>query len=454
MRLVLGIGLMVLVVAGGAGYFWWRYYGPGATGGPKQSGLVDSSPGKVPPAEEVVPITSATVTTRAVKRTIRVVGNLLGQEEVLLAAKIEARIRKVARDVGDRVKPDELLAEMEDRDFKLAKDEADRAVGVDLAKLGLSELPGPGFQINQVPLVLRQKSFQDNSQAKLDRIRRLGQVATREEVQTAETDVEVALSNVRAALLEAQTLLAGVKQRQASQAICAQKISDSRIVAEQLSADRKAAITRADSGGVPATSLEWVVAQRLISEGELARVGTPLFKLVLDNPLKMQAALPERLASQVALGQGVELTVEAWPGVVFRGQVSRVNPTVDQASRTFPIEVTVNNSDRRLRPGMFARAEVVIRASESAVTVPEEALTTFAGVTRIFIENDGMARMLQVRPGARLEVAEAKGGRVSIWVEISPVSGSQVIPRPGDKVAISGLDRLADKTRVRPRAES
>ncbi len=200
---------------------------------------------------------------------------------------------------------------------------------------------------------------------------------------------------------------------------------------------------------LPGVPVEYVVSQRSVTEGEYVRA-TPgsaatLFKLVIDRPLKLQATVPERHRAEARVGQDAEFEVEAYPGQKFRGKVSRVNPSVDRASRTFQFEVLVPNEDRRLGAGSFVKGEVLTHVDPTARTVPEESLVSFAGVTKVFVVRDGRAHEVQVRTGVALDVPGGGGPRG--WVE---VEGDL---RCGDAVVTSGQSQLAEGTPVRVRQE-
>jgi membrane fusion protein (multidrug efflux system) len=176
------------------------------------------------------------------------------------------------------------------------------------------------------------------------------------------------------------------------------------------------------------------VAQRMISEGEMARRNTTsgIFKLVIDQTLKFQAAVPERYVGEVKVGLGVQLQVEAYADRTFEGTVARVSPMVDRLSRTFEIEATVPNRSRELKAGGFAKAAILTRVDPQGKTVPVEALVTMVGVNKVFVVEKGVAHAVLVTPGV-----SGHG-----WVEVSgnlPV-GSQVIT--------SGHDNLAEGTPI------
>jgi RND family efflux transporter MFP subunit len=142
--------------------------------------------------------------------------------------------------------------------------------------------------------------------------------------------------------------------------------------------------------------------------------------------------VPERYMSQVQMGLDVEVRVEAYPNEVFPGKVARINPTVDSQSRSFDVEVHVPNPEHRLKHGGFAKADVIVSTADQALTVPLEAVTRFAGVSKVFTIQDETAQEIEITVGT-----QGPG-----WVEA--MGGLQ----PGDVVVTSGQSKLANATRV------
>jgi RND family efflux transporter MFP subunit len=384
------------------------------------------------------------VTARPVRRTVSVVGSLYGRDEVTVSPKVEGRILKIHHDVGDTVKPGDTLLELDPVDFRLAAAEARRGLELELAKLGLKELPTNTFDVHGLPSVARAAALEKNASTRLDRMTRLanGGATSTEEREQATTDFEVARANHQAAVLEAGATLASARQRQAMLDTAEQKLRDTRVVAPRPS-------ERLSPDGKPTDSAEYVIASRSVAEGEIVQtmvipgVNSILFKLVIDRPLKLQATVPERHRGEIKVGMSADLTVEAYPGVPFAGTVARVSPAVDRASRTFQVEIHVPNADRRLSPGSFAKAVILTRVDEHARTVPEEALVTFAGVTKVFVVKDGIARAVPVREGVPIDVPGASRSRT--WVE---VEGELPVGTP---VVTAGQTQLAEGTPVRVR---
>src|SRR5215510_14022787 len=143
------------------------------------------------------------------------------------------------------------------------------------------------------------------------------------------------------------------------------------------------------------------VVKRRVSAGEYVRPGTPLFDLVDDDPLKLRGDVPERFAEEVAVGQPVQIKVDAYPDTVFDGRLMRVSPAANAENRSITVEAEVPNPERKLKAGFFASANIVTRADDQALVVPETAVINFAGVTKLFVVRDDIAYERHVRVGER-----------------------------------------------------
>jgi len=118
-----------------------------------------------------------------------------------------------------------------------------------------------------------------------------------------------------------------------------------------------------------------LVAARLVDEGATVDANTSLLQIVKLNPVKAVFFVSEKDYSGLIRGQKVLLTTDAWPGQTFTGVMRRISPVFNAESRQARIEVEVENSQLSLKPGMFVRAEVILRSKDSAVIVPQRALT-------------------------------------------------------------------------------
>jgi RND family efflux transporter MFP subunit len=170
------------------------------------------------------------------------------------------------------------------------------------------------------------------------------------------------------------------------------------------------------------------VKTREVHAGEYLKVQSPVMTLVRTDQLRARLAVPERWAGWVKTGASVDLHADAFPGETFHGKISRINPSVSQDSRTFEVEVLVDNHDGRLKPGFFLQASIPTEKQEKAIFVPAPAVNYRYGVYKVFLVNGNHVIERQIRPagqsedqkGLRFEVAEGlnAGDKVA-----SPLSG-------------------------------
>jgi RND family efflux transporter MFP subunit len=375
-----------------------------------------------------VTVTVAPLKVRPVERSVVAVGTLSGSEEATLAPKVDGRVVALHADVGDVVAPGAVLLDLDPTDYHLAVAEARQGLVVELARLGLTELPAEGYDVRAVPAVRRAVVAQEDAARRLKVKRDLlaRNVASRDEFDLAETDLKLAEATTAQAVTEARAVLAATRLRKASLDTAEQKLADCKL---------RAPVPAAGAAGV-----KYLVAQRLLSEGEMVRSMpvTNAFKLVVAESLELHAAVPERYTPDVKVGQAVEVRVDAYPGAAFAGRVARVNPTVDPLNRTFDVEVAVPNADGRLRCGGFARAAIRVRTDPQVKTVPREAVTTFAGVTKLFVAAGDAAKAVPVEIGTRERD----------WVEV-------VGDVPADAVVVtSGQSQLVDGSPIKVRETS
>jgi RND family efflux transporter MFP subunit len=157
--------------------------------------------------------------------------------------------------------------------------------------------------------------------------------------------------------------------------------------------------------------------------------------LMQINPLKARINVSEQFYPMLKKGMKAVVKVDIYPQREFRGEVFRVYPTISADTRTFPVELEINNADETLRPGMFARVYLDLGVTD-ALVVPALAVVKQEGTNDryVFVANDGhKARKVKVDIGERYD------DRVEI------ISGQIKV---GDQIIISGQDKLMDNSRI------
>ena len=122
----------------------------------------------------------------------------------------------------------------------------------------------------------------------------------------------------------------------------------------------------------------------------------------------------------------------------FEGKVYLISPAVNTATRAFPFGALVQNADHRLKAGSYARGKLILARAVPTSVVPLDAVSTFAGLTRVFVVENDLARARQV------EVGRVQEGRQQVFAGL----------KPGEMVATSGQSKLHDGVRVRVRENS
>ena len=178
--------------------------------------------------------------------------------------------------------------------------------------------------------------------------------------------------------------------------------------------------------------IDGVVTARNYDNGDLYG-GQPILVVQKIAPVKLTINVSEQYYSKVKKGDEVSIELDAYPGESFTGKVSLIYPTVDAMTHTFPVEVNVANADRKLRPGMFARATLNL-GTLNHVVVPDLAIEKRAGSGDrfVYVYENGRVSYNKVELGQRL------GDRYEL------ISG---VPN-GARIVVAGQSKLADGREV------
>src|SRR3954462_15825506 len=325
---------------------------------------------------------AAHVQRMSVQREVDVSGTLLSPEQAKISSEVAGIIREVRVQLGTEVRAGDVLVRLEPSELKFAADRAESQLRQVEAQLGIDRAqdkqPPPDEQIASVRQALANR---DDARAAFERAQQLNSrgLLTRADRDTADTRLKVAEANYQAALDTVHSLKASLQDRRASYDLARKKLAD--------------AVIKAPVAGS--------ISERLGQPGEFIRENTPVATIVQMSPLKLKTAIQEKNASVIKAGQAVEFDVEAFSNRKFTGKIAYVSPAVDQATRTFAVEALVDNGDRQLKPGFFAKGVVLTHVDAQVLAVPEDAISTLAGVSTVYVIENGKARQQQISLGAR-----------------------------------------------------
>lgn len=170
------------------------------------------------------------------------------------------------------------------------------------------------------------------------------------------------------------------------------------------------------------------VGLRTISVGNFVNAGQGIVTVTSIDPIKVDFRVPELFLSNLNKGQMVDVAVDAFPGRVFKGTVYAIDPIVDVNGRAVRLRAHVDNKDRSLAPGLFARVTLTIGEKPDAILMPESALVAQEGGGAVFVVDEGIARLRAVKLGKRLD------GKVEVLEGLAA----------GELVVTAGQARLRD----------
>ena len=186
-----------------------------------------------------------------------------------------------------------------------------------------------------------------------------------------------------------------------------------------------------------------IAGLRQVSLGAFVEAKTELVTLVDLDSLKVEFRLPERYYRVVQMGALVRAEPDALPGEVFEGTIYAIAPAIDINGRSIAVKAKIDNTDGRLRPGMFARVQLLVDRRKKAIIIPEAAIVQRGDGQFIYAVRDGKAELIKVGLGLR------QTGRIEVVSGLNEgdvvVTAGQIKLRPG--VAVKVTDYSASKAK-------
>jgi RND family efflux transporter MFP subunit len=337
-------------------------------------------------------------------RTVAVTGALAAEEQIVLSLKVAGRLSDLAVDLGSRVRRGQVVARLDPTDFRLRLAQAEAALHQARARLGL---PPQGtddrVETEQTALVRQARAVLDEARINRERMVRLAdqQLVARAQLDSAVAAEQVADGRYQDSVEEVRNRQAVLAQRRSELELARQSLADTTLTAP----------------------IDGMIRERRAAVGEFLAAGAPVATLVRIHPLRLVLAVPERSATGIRVGQEVRVGVEGDPAT-YQGRVARLSPSIQEQSRTLTIEAEVPNERGVLRPGAFAKADIIVAADQPAVFVPASSIVVFAGIEKVLTVREGRSLEVRVQTGRR------EGDRVEIVTGLT--AGVPVVVEPGN----------------------
>ena len=341
-------------------------------------------------AARIVAVTLDRARTGLVNEEILITGALRPKEQVDVMPQATGRLTTLAWQVGDTVRKDALIAELEDAELRQQVNRARAALEVARASLA------------------QRRAELENAKADIRRAQNLHEekLIARQEFETRQTAFRVVEAQV-------QFTLAQERQAQAELSELEIRLAQSKIHAP----------------------MDGVIARRYVDVGALVNPSTPIVNLVNMSTMVTMANVPEREIGKLRVGNGAQVQVDAFGEQRFTGRIARIAPVLDPGTRTATVEVEIPNPTGRLRAEMFARVTLDLASQREAVLIPREALVYRGQQAGVYIMQDKRPVFRTIEPGL------TRGSDVEVLANLQ--SGATIVTRgaamltEGDQVRVA-----------------
>jgi RND family efflux transporter MFP subunit len=331
-------------------------------------------------------------------------GSLESPGRLIAAPKVSGRLERVTVDLGDEVRRRDVVAELDNEEFLQAVAQAEAELAVANANLVEAE---NGLEI---------------ARRELKRIRTL-----QEQNVASESELDVAKADQLAKESAVAVAKAQVKRAESELQTAKIRLGYTTVIADWHEGDDLR-----------------VVGERYVDEGETVAANARLMSIVELDPINAIITVTERDYARIRQDQPATIRTDAFPEETFSGQIDRIAPVFERGSRQARIEIRIPNTERRLKPGMFVRATVVLERVEETTIIPVEALVTRNDRQGVFRVNESDLTVewqpvtLGIHEAGRVQVRneELKGRVVTLGQQL--LDDGSAIRIPGDQADDDG----------------
>jgi len=386
-----------------------------------QKRTVAKKPGRPPVLVHVSPVAQKFLT-----YSLKTTGDIVPLMQVDLYPKVSGYLEEIDVHIGDPVKQGQRIAQIDRAEQFQKVKEVEAKVRQAKAHLQELETGTRTAELRQAEEAVKQaQSRFENARLQRERVEALfqKQVISKKEFDTASMDFTVAEAQLASSRQNLKLLQEGARTEVREAAQGRLKEMEAILAQEQIRLQNTTIVA----------PFHGEITRRYVETGALVSPSTPIACLVHVQTLKVVANVMEKEVPLLNTGMKIKLQVDAFPDKVFEGKVERINSALDLATRTLQAEIHIPNRDGILKPGMFAKLEIVLAEKPHALVVPVEAVLEERGARFVFLVKGDQAFRKDVVTGIQQErVVEILDGL-----------------KEGDEVIIRGQESAKDGAPVR-----
>jgi len=374
---------------------------------------------KKPGLSQIPLVDVATAAQGLIEDRILRAGDIIPHTQVTIYSKVQGWVENINVREGDRVKEGQVLVTLDVREAEATVGQAQ--ANLEAARARLAQVRATAEETVQTQ-IQQTRANMELAEADLRRFQELYEknFVARQQLDEARTKYNVAkagydlaLNSLRQKTWENDLALAEAQVRQAKASLDLSQAQLANLI-----------ILSPMNGGV---------TKRFVDPGTMVKDTTPILTLMDLGEMKMVVNVIEREFVSLRKGQEVKITVTSFPDRVFNGKIEVINPALELQSRTAEIQISIPNPDFLLKPGMFGRAQILLRSNPRATLVPVQSIVSQVDQDFVFVlQGEKVSRRL-VRKGILKDTV------VEILEGVAP----------GEKVVTAGQALLKDGSQVR-----
>jgi membrane fusion protein, multidrug efflux system len=292
--------------------------------------------------EVIVNVRVWTAEKRSLQPFVESVGTLKAYEEVIVSSELDGILKSIRVEEGSPVTEGQLIAEIKDTDYRLDRERAAAALKQAEASLAYAKQEYQRKEALYLKDLVAKQQFDD----------------------------------ILARLILAQ---GDVDRAKVGLDLAHEKLAKGNIYAP----------------------MAGTVKEKRVTAGEYIRNGTFLVSIIRTDILKLSFTVTEKDVGSLRVGQDVAFTVDAFPGREFRGRLKTIYPGLEEKTRSLQLEAVLTNSDRSLKPGLFARVTLYTGPARDTVVAPITALLYDNATTKLFVVEGDRAKERTVKIGRK-----------------------------------------------------
>lgn len=342
------LAAVVLAGIGGGYYVYQQSAGAGESSGKKDG---DKAAGA---AMRTVTVETTESRMGRIRERLALTGALKPKAQVDVTPKAAGRVLRLLVNVGDAVRKDTMIAELEDDELQQQVNRAKASINVASASLAQREAEQANAKLN----LARAETLLE------------GGLIPRQQYEAEKTSVQV---------LAAQVDLARAQQKQAE-------------------AELRELLIRLEQTKITAP-IDGEIAARYVDIGALVGPSTPIVRIVNIKTLVTSTSVPESDVAKMRVGSEATVRVDAMPDEPFAARVARISPVLDPSTRAATVEIEIPNPNSKLRAEMFVRVEMNLESSREAVIVPRESLVYRGDSSGVYVVERGQQTFRFIETG-------------------------------------------------------